>query len=263
VAEAKLEITDELLVAYVDDELDAAQRAMVSSVLAGNPALCGRAEEMRLARDLLQEAFPLRADARVPPEIDRAANRLAEACAAQRSPRPRRSYFQFGWKHAFVAGLLVCVAGLLAGYAARRGAGASTGTEVTALMLIEPDTPLHRVLESTPSAEVVNVPSESAAIRAVLTFRAKDGRFCREFEILARAGGSTGIACREHGAWRAEVMLGTTVRPANGNSYTPASAESDEPAVAEVAERLMDGDPLGAVEEARVLANRWKVSPSP
>ena len=261
-AEAKLEITDELLVAYVDDELDADQRAMVSSVLTGNPALCRRAEEMRLARDLLQEAFPLRADVTVPPEIDRAANRLAEACASQRSPRPQRSLFQFGWKHGLVAGLLVCVAGL-AGYAAWRGTGASTGTAVTALMLIGPETPLHRVLESTPSAEVVNVPAESAAIRAVLTFRAKDGRFCREFEILAASGGSTGIACREQGAWRAEVMLGTTVRPPNGDYYTPASAESDEPAVSEVAERLMDGDPLGAVEEARVLASRWKMPPSP
>ena len=57
-ADAKLDITDELLVAYVDDELDEAQRAMVRSVLEINPALCRRADEMRLARDLCAKPFP-------------------------------------------------------------------------------------------------------------------------------------------------------------------------------------------------------------
>ena len=85
---------------------------------------------------------------------------------------------------------------------------------MTALTRIGPDTPLHGVLESTPSAEVIKVPAEDAAMRAVLTFRAKDGRFCREFEILASSGGSTGIACREDGHWRAEVMLSAAGRSA-------------------------------------------------
>jgi hypothetical protein len=262
VAEAKLEITDELLVAYVDDELDAAQRDMVSAVLATNPALSRRAEEMRLSHDLLREAFPLRPDASVPAPIEAASNRLAEACARRSSRRRPRSLFQGrGWRYAFVAGLVLCVAAS-ASYLGWRSQRESTARPVTALMRIAPDTPLHGVLESTPSAEVVNVPAEEAAMRAVLTFRAKDGRFCREFEVFARSGGSTGIACRDGGTWRAEVLQSAAAGPPNSNYYSPAAAP-DEAAVGEVVERLMDGDPLSAQQEARVLASGWQAPPTP
>jgi hypothetical protein len=263
VAESKLEITDELLVAYVDDELDAAQRDMVSSALAGNPSLCRRVEEMRLSRDLLREAFPLRPDASIPAPIEAAANRLAEACAPRASRR--RLSFRFGYRKKYaVAAVLVLGVAASAGFLAWRSASESNGGPVTALMRISPDTPLHGLLESTPSAEVINVPAQDAAMRAVLTFRAKDGRFCREFEILASAGGSTGIACREDGSWHAEVMLSAEVAPPDSNYYTPAgNAQSDESAVAEVVERLMEGDPLGAQQEARVLASGWQSSSDP
>jgi hypothetical protein len=262
VADARIDITDELLVAYVDDELDAAQRAMVCSVLDSNPALCRRADEMRLARDLLREAFPLRPDARIPEPIDAAANRLAEACARRSSHRRPAPRFQKRWKYATAAGFALCVA-VAASYLAWRVGSERTPQPVTALTRIGPDTALHGVLESAPSAEVINVPAEDAAVRAVLTFRAKDGRFCREFEILAGSGGgSTGIACREHGEWRAEVMLSAAAAPPDSNYYTPAG-QSDEPAVAEVAERLIQGDPLSAQEEASLLASGWRLSQSP
>jgi hypothetical protein len=261
VADAKLEITDELLVAYVDDELDAAQRTMVRSVLDNDPGLCRRADDMRLARDLLREAFPLKPGASVPPSIDAAANRLAEACAHRFSGPPQAVPFRNWRKYAIAAGVVLCVT-VGASYLAWRAASAPTRQPVTSVMRVDPNTALHGVLESTPSAEVVNVPAEDAAVRAVLTFRSKDGRFCREFEILAGSGGSTGIACRDHGEWRAEVLVSTAAASSDGTSYTPAG-QSDERAVAEVAERLIRGDPLSAQEEARVLAGGWRTSQSP
>lgn len=258
-AEAKLDITDELLVAYVDDELDPAQRALVNAVLASSPALRRRADEMRLSRELLQEAFPLQAEASPSAPIETAANRLAEACAQRASP-PRVPSSK-RWKYAIAAGIVLSVA-LPATYLAWR-TGSDPGP-VTALTQIGPDTPLHAVLESRPSADVFNVPAEGAAIRAILTFRAKDGRFCREFEILASGGeGSTGIACREDGEWRAEVLIGAAAAPSpNSNYYTPASG-SEEQAVTEVVDRLIQGDPLSAGEEARLLANGWLASATP
>jgi hypothetical protein len=261
VVQAKLEITDELLVAYVDDELDADQRAMVGSVLATDPALCDRAEEMRLSRDLLREAFPLHPDAGIPTPIEQAANRLAGACA-RRTFRQRIPFLFQSWrKYAMVAGIVLCVAAP-AGYLAWRGGSEANGRPVTALMQIGPDTPLHGVLESTPSGDVVDVPAEGAAIRAVLTFRAKDGRFCREFEILASSGGSTGIACRDQGEWRAEVILSAAAAPTNSNYYTPAG-QSEDAAVAEVVRHLIEGDPLSAQQEAHVLASRWRAPDTP
>jgi len=253
---ANLEITDELLVAYVDGELDPFQRDVVSVALEDNPALRRRADEMRLSRDLLCEGFPVAADGGVPAPIDAAADRLAEACAQRSSPAPHPYLLSRWQKYALAAGVMLCVAGA-ATYLFRRSAD-----PVTALMQISPGTPLHDVLESRASAEVLKIPGENAAIRAVLTFRAKDGRYCREFEILAGSKGATGIACRDHGEWHAEVMMSSAAFPPAENNYTPAG-ESDEPAVAAVADRLMQSDPLDAHDEARLLATQWGESDHP
>jgi hypothetical protein len=251
-------VTDELLVAYIDDELDAAQRALVNVAMQGNPALCRRADEMRLARDLLREAFPVRPDASMPPRMDAAVKRLAAACESAPS-RQRWPNVRYRWDIAIAAGLALCAVAAGSFFAVRDSSG-PPGARVTTLTRIDPENPLHDVLESTVSAELIEVPEEGAAVRVVLTFQAKDGRFCREFEILAAPEAATGIACREHqGRWNAEVLLKTAAVLPNGNSYTPAG-ESDEPVVAGVFDRLVKGEPLNAQEEARVLAGRWRTT---
>jgi hypothetical protein len=260
VAEATLELTDELLVAFVDGELDATQCAMVRATLDGNPALCRRADEMRLARDLLREAFPFQPGAAVPAAIDAASKRLAVACARQPRDSRKPSGLRYRRNIAIAAGFLLCVLAA-ASYFIVRPAADQTRPMVTALTRIGPENPLHGVLESTASAELIKIPGEDAAVRAVLTFRAKDGRFCREFEILDDSGSSTGIACREDGHWRTEVLASGGVAAPTGNSYTPAGG-SDEAAVAEVYESLIQGEPLGIEEEARLLADGWRQSVS-
>ena len=109
-ADGKLDITDELLVAYVDDELDEAQSAMVRSVLETSPALCQRAEEMRLSRDLLREAFPLLSACCFSASFVVAASRLADACAKPASRRARRFQFRNGWKYATAAAVMLGMA---------------------------------------------------------------------------------------------------------------------------------------------------------
>jgi hypothetical protein len=252
VAEAKIEITDEVLVAYVDGELEAGQRALVSATLRRDAALGRRAKEMRLSRDLLREAFPLQPAARVPERIVVAEKRLAAACV-QRLRRARPA-FAFRWRDAAAAGLICVLA--FAAYLGLHPAREPT-RQVTTLAQIDPGNPLHQVLESSPSAQLVQVSGDDAAVRAILTFRAKDGRFCREFEILATSGASTGIACREQGEWHVEVLLSADAAPPNSNYYTPA-AGSDDAALAEVVERLMHGEPLGVEEEAHALAEGWR-----
>ncbi len=261
--EARVDLTDELLVAYVDDELDAAQRSMVSAVLNRNPALFRRAEEMRLARDLLREAFPLQSQALVPARIDTAADQLAAACASHPWRARKPSGFRYRRRNqAIAAGLVLCTVAAASYFALRPAASEAPRPMVTALTEIGPENPLHGVLERTASAQLVKIPGEDAAVRAVLTFRAKDGRYCREFEILADSGSSTGIACRQQGHWRTEVLASGAAIATDGNSYTTAGA-SDEAAVAEVFDGLAQGEPLSIEEETRVLAAGWRTAAAP
>src|SRR5205814_674631 len=50
-------ISDELLFAYIDNELDAAARAEVEAVIAADPALAKRVDEQRALRTLLSGTF--------------------------------------------------------------------------------------------------------------------------------------------------------------------------------------------------------------
>jgi hypothetical protein len=253
VAEGKLGITDELLVAYLDDELDAAQRAMVSATLDENAGLRRRAAEMRLARELLHEAFPLQSADEIPARIDAAAEQFAAALCSQRPLSAGRKY-RFRLKYAVAATVAAFAAGA-AVYFAQQSLRA-TPQGATALARIDPASALHKLLESTPSAQVLEVPEDGATLRAVLSFRADDGRFCREFEIFAGVDSSSGIACREKGRWHIEVLRSVSVDRPSSNNYTPA-AGSDDPALAVVAEKLTHEDPLGAEEEAQVLNAHW------
>lgn len=251
--EAKIEITDELLVAYVDDELDTSQRALVNATLEHDADLRGREAEMRLSRHLLREAFPLQSFQPVPPRLDAAAERLAAAACAEK-PRAAGRAPQTRFRYVLAAAAAVCAVGSAAYFA--RQPLKSTPLQITTLTQIPPGNPLHTLLESTPSAQMIEVPEEGASLRAVLTFQANDGRFCREFEIFARSGASTGIACRENGRWRTEILMSTNATPPSTDDYTPA-AGSDDPALAAVVEKLMQEDPFSAEEEAQVLGSGW------
>jgi hypothetical protein len=207
---------------------------------------------MRLSRDLLREAFPLQSPETVPVRLDAAAERLAAECTRQ----SRRGTHGFSLRPKYAVGTALAVCAVVAAaYFARQPVNRAPQI-VTALAQIDPGNPLHTLLESTPSAQVVEVPEEGATLRAILTFRANDGRFCREFEIIASAQTSTGIACREKGQWQTEVRSSAAAALASSNYYTPA-AGADDPAIAAVVDRLIQGEPLGVEEEAQVLAARW------
>jgi hypothetical protein len=242
-----------LLIAYIDDELDTSQRGMVGAALEQDADLRRRAEEMRLSRDLLREAFPLESSALVPAGIESAADRLASAARQQMSVSEGRAS-RFPLIYAIAAALVLCTVAVAA-YIARQPATPTPRT-VTALTQIDSGGALHTLLEDTPSGHALAVPDEEATLRAILTFRADDGRFCREFEILANASSSAGVACRENGQWHTEVWLRTAAAEPSSQHYTPASGGED-PAVAIVVERLTQQDPFGAAEEARLLAANW------
>jgi hypothetical protein len=90
-------------------------------------------------------------------------------------------------------------------------------------------------------------------LRIVLTFRAKDGRFCRQF--WAAAAGLAGVACRDDNGWRIEE-LSAEADPAGGDR---APAGTDSPV--ERAVTLIGVDQsLDLTQEARLIASGWRAS---
>lgn len=84
-----------------------------------------------------------------------------------------------------------------------------------------------------------------AAVRVALSFRDREGRYCRSFEGAV----IDGIGCREGERWRLEAMRRGEVR---GQFRQAGSGE-----VAEIASTMMIGDPLDANAERDARDAGW------
>ena len=107
-------ISDELLVAHVDGELDAAQAGAVERALAGDEDLRRRAQILRATAGWMREAFPGGAQTAAP---------LAPAAVTPKAPR-RATWRTAPWAMPMAASLAAFAVGLGGGYV---GAGYDLG----------------------------------------------------------------------------------------------------------------------------------------
>lgn len=100
-------VSDEILGAYIDDELDADERAALQERLAQDAALRQRVCELWHTKQMLRSAFPLAKAAKAHPKALRISQQRSALTA-----RPRRN---FSWMQALAASLLLLF-GSLAGW---------------------------------------------------------------------------------------------------------------------------------------------------
>lgn len=238
-------IDDLTLMAFVDGELSAAERATVDAAMAADPSLRARADAFRMARSAARDAFPI-----VPDPRDAAL--AARIAGSAKQPSVSVTERLRGWisgvsmpqalawgglaAACFVAGVTVGVFSPSDGGFAldRQGAIADAG--------------LVKVLDQRAAAD-----GADAQGRAVgLTFRASDGRWCRSFQ--SADDGVAGLACRQDKGWRAEAVAPFA---ASASEIRTASSETP-PAVLAAVDALIDGDTLDAAAEQDAIRNRWR-----
>lgn len=127
---------------------------------------------------------------------------------------------------------------------------------------VGPDPSLVAALETGPSGAMAEV-GDGAELMLIATFVDRDGRPCREYEILDLAGGALteGLACRAPtGGWTTEVSVASriAVPAAAGEGYVPASgADAGDEALDATLDRLGVGMSLPAAEEAALISAGW------
>lgn len=111
-----------------------------------------------------------------------------------------------------------------------------------------------RLLASGAIAKALDTQLASAPAGAVavqISFKAKDGRFCRSFSTTASAG----LACREpDGAWALQQVA--TVNALNGDMRQASS--SLPPSVLAAVDAAMAGDALNAEQEKAARDAGWR-----
>ncbi len=204
-------IDEQLLVAYVDGELDTDSCERVESALARDAAMRERIRRLRESADTLRGAYQQHLYR--PPDAILAL--LGDAVADDRPGR--RARVKPGARRRTLRGPIAAVAASVAAFSfgwLLNGSGTlppvnESRPELAATIArIETYPGFQNTLETTPSgmsAEWSLAGESNSAIHPTLTpirsYRLVDGRYCREF--LLDEGGRThsGVACREGGSW--------------------------------------------------------------
>jgi len=199
-------VTDEMLMAFVDGETDAATAAAIERALAADPGLAARAERFRASRALMREAFGDVRREPVPPVLVEAATGGGENILAF----PSRRTMRFALPLAASVALVFGIAGYLAGQAGN-SAGDPLGRGAIA-----------QALAGTKSGEsrAVALPGGEAQFRTLATYRVEGG-LCRTFELAGATVALSGVGCDRGAGWNLDVAV---TQAAGGDGlYAPAS----------------------------------------
>ena len=255
-----MKISDEMLLAYVDNELDAAARAEVETAIADDPELARRVEQQRSLRRLLGAAYGPVLDEPVPPRLLDAAQAPAKpqakpkpkviALAAARKARrestepPTRT--GWGWQH--WGGMAAClVVGLFAG---RSAWFALPGEDVVAQggQLVARGT-----LAQALSTQLASAPPADAPVKIGVSYLSRDDAYCRSFT----RGGVAGLACRRDNDWQLRV-LAQDAAPASAGGNLRMAASPVPPAVLKTIDEQIQGAPLDAQAERAAMSKGWR-----
>jgi anti-sigma factor RsiW len=273
---SKLQISQETLYAYVDNELDAANSAKVEAAMADDPELKSLIEEQRALRALLgsayspvlQEPLPERvlAAARGPaaanagkaekPEKSQKAEkanvvRLAAArerkqAAAQEAGKP--AVREWTWKH--WGGMAACLAiGVLAGHSAWLANATSDVANVDGQLVARGQ------LSQALSTQLASAQTKDAPVKIGLSYVSKAEELCRSFTIPS--AGTDGLACRRADEWALRVIEQQKPRAADAGNLRMAASPVPA-AVLKVVDEQIQGSPLDADAERAAMNKGWR-----
>ena len=232
-------IDDDMLMAFVDGELDEISRARVERAAAEDPALQGRLEQQRRLRARLEAHYGPAAEEEVP-ERFRAMLETNVVTLDTARPRPARPLWQTLTALAATLVLGLAVGRTMLAPAPAMGPLAVEGGRVMA----------RGELAEALDTQLASAQPQAAATRIGVSFAGNDGRACRTFDSEAAAG----IACRGDGGW--QVMM--TAAGHGGQPTDYRQAGSGNLLVQQAAQEMMAGEPYDDAAERRARDSGWR-----
>jgi hypothetical protein len=239
---------DETLMAYADGELDEARRAAIARDIERDPQLARRVQQHRALRSRVAGAFAPVADQPVPGRLTEVARGGAPGDARRDRgavlafpgrPAPRSAKAWGHWP--------AMAASLVLGMVLAWQFLAPPAPELTAGQgALVANGALARALDE----QRASTQSQDAAVQVGISFRARDGGYCRSFTL--RSARTAGLACRTAGEWRVAVTAAADL-PDGGMRQ----AASPPLAVLQAIEARIAGEPLDAAAEQEAARAGW------
>lgn len=245
-------VSEELLIAYADGELSGEEARAVEAELKTRPELHAFVERQRALRQHLQSSFMSELGAPIPDRLLEALQqspvspRWRTRQALSRAMRAFTNRDFLVWSALPAASALAC--GILIGLfviptrlldvGGRDGRMAAQGMLAGAL-----------------DSRLASTQDANDAIRVGVSFRAKNGNYCRTFESAGTVSTLSGVACRDMQGWSV-VALAATSSAAQGGPYHMAASTMPD-SVRGVVAKLIMGSPLDAAQERRARDSGW------
>lgn len=227
----------EIIMAYVDGELDLVTAKRIEKAMESDLALASRITAERTLKTKLSARFNPVTEEVVP---DRLTALLANVDTSLKERREAKQW-RFGFGLAQWGAVAASLAlGLFLGQAIPVGIDGQVADRGGSLVA---EAGLKAALDTQLAS---NQPSD-ANIRIGLTFRDKAGLICRTFDGQSLSG----IACRDGDDWQLRQTLSGTGK---ASDYRQAASGQ----LAEAASSMMTGGPLDAEAERTALAENWK-----
>jgi hypothetical protein len=255
-----MNIPDELLAAYVDGELDGAERARIEQAILHDARVARRVAHYRSQRARRRRFDGVFSQQPLPQRLLQTGRSAAPTGTAQiidlarvRAERKRRTE-----RHRFLQSHRLAVAasligGLLMGMLAERliTSDALTAYHDGALVA-------RGVLAQALDNQLAGSPMPGSEVHVGLSFKAKSGNYCRTFavtddHVLA------GLACRAGSEWRVLTLVGTAADAgAIAGKRMAAATATSPPVLMQAVRQRISGAPLDARAEARARGSDWR-----
>lgn len=232
-----MNVSDEMLMAFADGQLDGEEQAAVTRALEADAGLRAKLEAHRNMRARLSAAFDGALSEPVPARLQEAAQARPTATVVDLSARraAKWSVREWGAMAASLAGGLII------------GLGAMNARTPAMLATTEDGLfargALARALDTQLAAD------DAGAVRIGLSFRNTDGDYCRTFDLTEAA--TAGLACKRGDGW----AVAMTAAGAGGGEVRTAGASED---ILAAVDTMIAGDPLDAAGEAEARDAGWR-----
>lgn len=245
-----MKFSDEMLMAYADGELDLVARAEIEAAMAHDPEVARAVERHRAVAAQIRGAYD---GVLVEPVPDRLAALVAQPVAAPvvNLPAQRRA-----WQPTAARARLPVWAAMAASLAVGLFVGILVARETAAPYAGADGALVARgFLDAALDSQLSSGASDASGVRVGLSFRDRDGDYCRTFQLQQETA-VAGLACRRGAAWQLQVLA---TAPAQQGALRPAAAMPV--AVLQAVDAIIDGEPLDAAAEAAAREGHWRNAP--
>lgn len=244
-----MNVTDEMLMAYADGELDEAARVQVEQAMETQPELREAIERHTRLRASVSQTFEPVLDEKVPDRLSRLlestpAPNVVPFKRAETARSPQR------WQAPVWMSIAAsAVLGVAVGYFVWHRPEASATVVAQSDGLVASGT-----LASALTQQLASTQTGKEPVRLGVSYQDRAGDYCRTFST----GGENafaGIACADDGNWRIRML---TEAPSHEHGEYATAGSSIPASVLEVVNENIAGEPLNAAQESHAAERHWR-----